>query len=81
MVARTPQAEGYLVLQGCAELLLQVGLLLHPLPSGLAVLLCQLVQGALELLQVTSKLAQLRQMNRNPHQPGSKLAAALLFDP
>ena len=73
-----PKAEGYLVLQGCAELLVQMRLLLHPLLSGPAVLFCQFVEGPLELLQVTGKLPQLRQTRGKPRHAGSKLPEPLL---
>ena len=43
----SPKQRAYLVLHGRAELLLEMGLFLHPLSSGLAVLFRQVVKGTL----------------------------------
>ena len=53
-------AKGYLILEGCAELLFQISLLLCPLLRCLAVLLYQVVVCTLQLTQVAGRLSQLR---------------------
>lgn len=52
--------KGYLILEGCAELLLQMSLLLCPLLRSLVVFLCQVIECTLKLLQVAGKLSHLR---------------------
>lgn len=59
VVASSP-AKGYLILEGCAELIFQMSLLLCPLLRSLAVLLHQVVVCTLQLTQVAGRLSQLR---------------------